>query len=392
MRRGATIASDLGVSPVVGMIMILAISVTGIAAVVAWGLPAVDEMKATVEARAVTNQFKELDHDVKQLVSGTAERTAKRWQPSLSRGSISFAEASERWVIGYATCNGGNGVETTCNEGTDDEYDWSLQSVGDTDNSFSLRNNRAAGSADVYVTVSAVTLDNGAETPLCVYEAGAAQAANGESLAANGGTKTFTLFTSGCTTTKGISTAAAPGDVFRIDLTDKKNTASTADDETAGSFFIFDAGAARFTLDTTGTQKNVYLSNGAVVVGYGTNEVIDNTPGIPPPKSTPDGWQFFVRGSAFQGAASFAGESRFDILLSLYGTTTLAEETAGEIYVYVGGAHQDAWTNYFSTGNGYSFVEDTQVTDMTAFTQYVNDGGIVPVTFTLVHSVVRVEQ
>src|SRR5687768_8431339 len=52
---------DDAVSPVVGMILVLGISIVGIAAILYWGLPAIDEMKANVEHRSLESQFRELD-------------------------------------------------------------------------------------------------------------------------------------------------------------------------------------------------------------------------------------------------------------------------------------------------------------------------------------------
>src|SRR5579884_3487815 len=93
------IADDRGVSPVVGMILVLAISIVGIAAILYWGLPAIDEMKANVEHRSVQGQFQDLDATLKELVAGTTEKTAKRWQPTLNRGEIAVKNNTEPWLF-----------------------------------------------------------------------------------------------------------------------------------------------------------------------------------------------------------------------------------------------------------------------------------------------------
>lgn len=372
------------------MIMILAISVTGIAAVIAWGLPAVDEMKASVEARAVTNQFKELEHDVKQLVSGTADRTAKRWQPTLSRGSIDFVDHTQRWVFGYASCANGNAA--LCTEAI--EYSWSLKDISDTDDHLFIIHN--SGGEAVNTDVTAVRLNNGAETVLRVSSNADCETVWAGASLADGADQTLYLCaTDGHEVHFDTALDASPSpdadphgaedEVIRITITDDDN------DETAAEFWIFDSGEARFTLDTVGSKKNVYLSNGAVVVGNAGREVIDNTPGVPAPRNTPNGWQFFVRGSSFQGSASFGGEDRFDVLLSLYGTSTLSEEAnVGEVYVYVGGDHKDAWESYFQSDSAYSFTADSDAdASMKAFSKRMDANA--PVDFTLVHSVILVE-
>ena len=365
MRPGVCSPDELGVSPVIGVIMILAISVVGIAATVAWGLPAIDEMKSTVEARAVTNQFKELDQDVKQLVSGTAEKTAKRWQPSLTRGSIDFMSGTQRWALGYATCTQGAG--TSCDDAS--EHSWTLAEVGDTDNEFVLKNE---GSTAVTVLLEAAIQNNGQTALRVNVDDDLTQMAAGVAIP-SGGTQRFYVFNGAGTADQDLSTASSSlqGAVFEITITD------FVEDEEAGRFFVYDSGEVRFRLDSTGALKTAHLTNGAVLVGNAGNEVVDNTPGIPPPKATPDGWTFFARGVSLQGAASFAGEDRFDVLLSLYGTNALADEdSVAELYVMVGGDHEAAWTAYFSESNGYDFTVETDAgSDITAFKQRIEVSG-----------------
>src|SRR5438874_5489109 len=100
-RPGTTPDDDRAVSPVIGMILVLGISVVGIAAIMYWGLPAIDEMKANVEYRSVQTQFTELDSTIQELVAGTTEKTAKRWDPAIQRGEFAVSNNTEGWV--YAT-------------------------------------------------------------------------------------------------------------------------------------------------------------------------------------------------------------------------------------------------------------------------------------------------
>src|ERR1051326_3217303 len=108
--------NDAGVSAVMGMILVLAISIVGIAVTLHWGLPAISEMKAQVEGRSGEAQFGELDADIKELAAGAARKTATRWEPSLASGSISIEPSGERWVVmlnkqSTVTCGA-----TTCNK------------------------------------------------------------------------------------------------------------------------------------------------------------------------------------------------------------------------------------------------------------------------------------
>ena len=97
LRRMRKVEDD-GVSPVIGMILVLAISILGMAAILYWGLPAIDEMKANVEHRSVQSQFLDLDGTIKELVAGTTEKTAKRWLPTINRGEINVKNNTESRV------------------------------------------------------------------------------------------------------------------------------------------------------------------------------------------------------------------------------------------------------------------------------------------------------
>src|SRR5581483_6782861 len=135
---------DEGVSPVIGMILVLAISIVGIAAILYWGLPAIDEMKANVEHRSVQGQFQDLDATLKELVAGTTEKTAKRWDPTLNRGEIGVKNDTESWLF---TADGYN--EDPANPA---QYNWLFDGLSDGNNAFTIKNNGAGAvpGAQVY--------------------------------------------------------------------------------------------------------------------------------------------------------------------------------------------------------------------------------------------------
>lgn len=346
--------SDEGVSPVIGMILVLAISVVGIVAILYWGLPAIDEMKASVEYRSVTTQFTELDATIKELVAGTTEKTAKRWQPALNRGSIVVESGSEGWLLAADRYSATK------------DYDFVWYGLDDGDHTFQAtqlsRLEGLATGADVtswtmeayIVTGTAsstqvnVSLDpNSARQMTAVDWVYSTQ-------------RTFYLFV------KGEATATPQritGATFKFEMYSGSGLVAEA--------WYMNTGRIDYDLASSIGNREIVENNGALMVGTGDAKyTIINSPPIPPPTQTGGTWRFFGRMITMTGDTSFAGDNRYDILISLYSTATLAShdcalashsdcvETA-KIFIY--GDQRQSWHDYFMSGsNGYKFAEPTK--------------------------------
>lgn len=331
---------DEGVSPVVGMVLVLGISIVGIAAILYWGLPAIDEMKANVEHQSIEAQFQELDASIKELVAGTTEKTAKRWQPTLNRGSVLLLNETEGWVYAiemyHATA----------------DYEFVYGGFDNTDNAFTIRN--ADGADDVgAATIEAFRVTGTtAGQALDVYKNGV------------------------------LWNAAQPwgdGTTFALTLKDKngddapiKNATIRfriyeGNDKIAEAWFV-PTGRVDYRLEAGLGTKTVTQNNGAVISGNGLTSTLLNPPPLPPISETAGLPRFFARAVLLNATGSFVGSDRFDVLITLYSTSTLASydcinddpsvDCVGSIKIFNYGQNQATWHNYLTnTGRGYEFEE-----------------------------------
>jgi hypothetical protein len=332
---------DEGVSPVVGMILVLGISVVGIAAILYWGLPAIDEMKANVEHKSLESQFVELDGSIKELVAGTTEKTAKRWLPTLNRGQLAIANETEGWV--YATEM----------YSSDQDYDFEWFGFADGNHRITLRN---AGTSAVGVTVQAYRINTTTSgMALKVNTVDASGDMVNTSIAGNGGALTLYVYD-----------GAAPA---RMDNATIRFRVFTGAHKLAEAFYV-PTGRVDYRLDAGLGTKTVSENNGAVITGNGNTYAITNSPPIPPVATASGVPRFFGRAVLLNGTGSFAGEDRFDVLVSLYSTSTLASYDCAEtsrsdcvettkLFLY--GRYNTTWQSYLTNaGRGYGFALETK--------------------------------
>lgn len=345
--RGAS--GDDAVSPVVGMILVLAISVASISAVVYWGLPAIEEMKANVEFRTVEGQFHELDGTIRELVAGTTQRTAKRWQPSISSGEIQLVEETQGWL--YATELYAAGQRNS----------FAYASFSDGDDTFVVKN--VGDAALPNVKVEAYLIGASSETQLSVSHGALTPYPNQMSgadlpLWGVGEEKSFRL------SVRNVPLAEAHRDlsgsnIFRIKILSGSSL--------VGEAWYMQTGHAEYRLMAGLGEKTVALSNGAVLTGSGADLVIRNTPPMPPPVTTGGAYRVFARAIVLDGSAQFAGLDRFDSLLSLYGMSSLASYDcatdadcvqSAKIFIY--GDYRTPWHTYLTNANrGYGYAEES---------------------------------
>lgn len=337
---------DRAVSPVVGMILVLGVTVVGVAAVLYWGVPTVADMKSDAEFQAVKNQFRDLNSNMDELTRGTPGETAKRWQPAFERGAITINEDDQRWVIG-----------TDIAEGTSNTHDWALDSVYDDDNNFTLAN--LDGGTTDNVTVDAWTVDAGVETAITVSDAKHCdQTSDTDDMDPNtvaDGTEQYLCL-------------YEDGDKFAIDgeNTLKFEVKNFTTGDVRARFYLLDVGTLRYIMTMGPSQRDAYHTNGAVVAGHISDESqinldVETDPPFGPPREVGSSDRFFGRLVDFQGSGSFGGTdaSQFSLLMSLYSTDVLEDaEDVQSLKVWVDGDTQDAWYEYYTVdGTEYQFEE-----------------------------------
>lgn len=338
---------DDAVSPVVGMILVLAISIVGIAAILYWGLPAIDEMKANVEHRSIESQFVELDASIKELVAGTTEKTAKRWQPSLNRGSVLVSGDSEGWLYATELYNASSNIDLIWDNLSDGNNTFTITTNGTTLNQVKIEAYQVRGTTtldELNVTVSSAPSTWRAKmsySNLTTWQAGT--------------TQLFRVYNS---TGSAVNLRGATF-MFKV---------WTGSDLVAQAWYV-NTGRVDYQLAAGVGTKYVIENNGAVLTGSDNGFLVSNTPPIPPQANTSGVHRFFARAVVLNGTGSFGGEDRFDVLASLYSTATLASYDCATISkttcvesskIFVYGTYREPWYAYLTnSARGYDFARQT---------------------------------
>jgi hypothetical protein len=346
------IDDDEGVSPVIGMILVLAISIVGIAAILYWGLPAIDSMKANVEYRSVQTQFSELDSTLRELVAGTTEKTAKRWQPALDRGSINVQNDTEPWLFATEMYNASSPLSSFTN------FSWG--NLKDGDATFTLVNHGrdlplVKVEAFIVTGTSSLTTLNVSLTPTPLgHTAGNQMDGTWLPLWSNNTWQNFTVYVAN----------SNPPQLQPLDGYTFKFRIWTGTTLLSEAWYV-NTSRIDYTLHSSMSDMYVGENNGAIVTGASGSYTIFNSPPIPPVTNTSGVPRFFGRALALQGNASFAGSNRFDLLITLYSTVTLesldcskndSSDCVVSSKIYDWGAYNAPWNAYLnSTGLGYNF-------------------------------------
>lgn len=339
---------DAAVSPVVGMILVLGISIVGTASILYWGLPAIDEMKANVEYRSVEGQFNELDSTLKELVAGTTEKTAKRWQPSMNRGEVLVKNGTEGWLFAMETFNT-SGVK----------HDLGWTGFHDGDHKLTIHN--LASHELSWVKVECFT----------VAGTSSLTALNVSTVSGDPEQMVGTPAKWPATTSKDFylyqKDAGTPTPVLIKDATFKCRV-YTGTTVIAESWYA-NLGSIDYTLRAGMGEKGLIENNGALLAGSQGSWAIVNSPSIPPATETGGIHRFFGRSLVLYGNASFAGEDRFDLLVSLYSTAVLGSydcahslrtDCAAQAKIFIFGDLKEPWYDYLTNaGKGYTFDRTT---------------------------------
>lgn len=341
-------ADDRGVSPVVGMILVLAVSTMGVLAVLYWGVPTVAQMKSNAEFQAVSNQFKALNANIDELTRGTPGETAKRWRPSFQRGAVTFSETGHRWIVG-----------TDIAEGTSDSHNWTVASLYDDDNNFTLALLDENSPSSVSVSVDAWKLDAGVETPLNVNSAESCSSTSnpddmsGTESIDDGSSHYFCIYDTD------DNKFPTDGDTMKFEVTDGSGNV-------LARFYLLEVGSIHYSMTLGPTGRDAYHTNGAVIEGKlveGDQSELDvvTDPPFGPPRQAGETTRFFGRLVEFQGEGAFGGSAarRFRLLMSLYSTDVIEDhEDVQSLKVWVDGDTQGAWYEYYTMGGtSYEFDE-----------------------------------
>ena len=340
------VPDDRAVSPVVGMILVLGISIVGTASILYWGLPAIDEMKANVEYRSVEGQFGELDATLKELVAGTTAKTAKRWQPSINRGEVLIRNGTEGWLFATDTYNASVNHDVGWSSFADGDNRFTLHNMGVPLNWYKVECHNVTGTSSLTalnVSVSAASDD---------------QMLPKDEVWPAGTTKDFHLWVKDAGTNTPVPIQSS---TFKCRL-------STGISVVAEAWYA-NLGRIDYALRAGMGEKRITENNGALLEGGGSSWAITNSPSLPPATTTGGVHRFFGRSLVLFGNASFAGEDRFDLLVSLYSTAILASydcaaqaktDCVETSKIYVFGDLKDPWYAYLTnTGQGYTFQRAT---------------------------------
>lgn len=339
--RGPGHGRDAGVSPVIGMVLILAISVLGIVAVTNWGLPAILAMQQNVEMRGVLNEFGTLDGSLQKLIAGTTGQTTSKWQPSIGKGAVDVSPTGERWLVTVD-------VHAT----TDVEWD----SMSDTDNK-------------VEVIIAATTvLDSpklhvsrwveGVETEIKANLDGACATAAWTPAATLG--QELYLVTN---QTSGCSQVNLDNVVLSFSLRNEPGAVTVLHEA-----HLADVGRIHWN-SLAGTPQHIYHSNGAIFSGGdNTTLVAQSALAVSPVRDFTnsagvESKGLFARILKVNGTASFSGVeggARTSVFLAIVCTWTMGTiEDGDKVSIYVFGETRDVvYAALKDSAAGYDFDED----------------------------------
>ena len=111
------------VSPVIGTILVLAISLSTIASMLLWGIPYIESRKVNSMVTSVYNQFKTLDDALYLLVQQGLDASTVT-SVAIEKGSININPIGERIIIFYSL---------------NSDYNFSVSGLDDGNNTFKIR-------------------------------------------------------------------------------------------------------------------------------------------------------------------------------------------------------------------------------------------------------------
>ncbi|MDD5502540.1 MAG: hypothetical protein PHH26_03630, partial [Candidatus Thermoplasmatota archaeon] len=219
------------VSPVIGTILVMAIAILGIMAILFWGIPSIEQMRAQSQFDSVLMQFNDMYDTIGELIHKTGG--AQPVSISASSGSIEIGSKGERWIVSYCVQSG---------------YDMLYTGLGDQDDSFTIKNN---GTSISNLQVAAKTIQG--NTYATLYVRGAGNASISGALA--GGSEKIVYL-------KKTTWASQP--ISGITLYFSVSDGSTL----VAEFYLFDVGYISYSMDSPSGQYKIMSSNGGTLASY----------------------------------------------------------------------------------------------------------------------------
>ena len=313
-RRSGLLRDRRSVSPVIGTILVMAIAMMGIMAILFWGMPAINQMRAQSQFDAVLRQFDLIDRGLGELRPGAAVT----FFVSANSGSVEINSKGDRWVVSYCVKSG---------------YDLIYSGLSDEDNSFTIKNNGTGPISNF--KVSAQIIQTGRPTNLVVTGA--------TSPLASGASATLSLKTA----------SGADQPIKNIVLYVNVSSGTTQ----IGEFYLFDAGYISYSMDTDSGTYRIYEANGGTIAAYPSYNWIRNTPIIVPPRNVSGKTQLLLRIVQITGNGSAGGSGGLttSVLLSRIGTadetSRLANKDVYKLRISVYGPTSATWLSWLAAQN-----------------------------------------
>jgi len=312
-RRKGILHDRRSVSPVIGTILVMAIAMMGIMAILFWGIPAINQMRAQSQFDAVMRQFDLMDIALRELLRSPG--AARTIHVSANDGTVEINSNGDRWVVSYCVSQ---------------NRDLLYYGLSDEDNIFTIKNN--GNETITNFNVMAQIIQTGRPTNL--------QVNYGSGDLAAGANRTVTL------TNQPIKNI-----VLYV------NVSGGSPQAAIGEFYLFNAGYISYSMDTdTGTYR-VYEANGGTVAGYPSYNWIRNRPMIVAPRNVSGKTQLYLRIVQVSGNGSAGGSGGVTaaVLLSRIGTadetSRLADKDVYKLRVSIYGITSATWLSWLAAQN-----------------------------------------
>jgi hypothetical protein len=271
----------------------MAISILGIAAILFWGIPSIEQMRAQSQFDSVLMQFNDIYDKMGTLIHQTG--AAEPVVISANSGSIELGSKGERWIVSYCVQSG---------------YDITYTGLGDQDDSFTIRNN---GTSISNLQVAAKIIQGNTYTTLNVK--GAGNASLPTSLASGVSMAVYL---------KKSNWASQPisGITLYFSISSGANLIA--------EFYLFDVGYISYSMDSPAGQFNIMSSNGGTLASYPAYSWVRNSPFISNRSDASGKSQLFMHMILINGSggAGISGGYNYPILLS---RTSSIIETTGQL-------------------------------------------------------------
>lgn len=312
--------NDVAVSPVVGTVLMIAIMLATVSALLAWGVPAIQDMERRSQFRSARSSFVVLDGVVDEILPEPG--SSRHARVPTENGGLDHRPDADPFAIGWSF----DGGEVTFDDLADDDAVLGFTtSLGVDDCRFTHFN--ASGTPDGVEVVSA-------------------------SVSGSSGT---------CTATRALN--ATHG----VELRDSSDVA-------LGEVWLFHPGRIRFVSTSAAGPFTLDYSNGAVASDRRGVEQLVDTPLLL--QLEPEGMTVGV--IDLSGSNGTAGGSRARVQATLTSSAVRAdEETLRRVDLYPLGEMADAWLRDLDTNARY----DLDHADGTDHLRY-EPGGDLPLTVT----------